>query len=324
MELRPLLQILSDGYFHSGEQIGRSLAISRTAVWKQINRLREIGVEVHSVTGKGYRLPMAMCLLDRHVILALLGPDASHWESRLYLTFSTSSTNIDAMKYAQRGADSIVCIAEHQSEGRGRRGREWQSPLGCNISLSMLESFRSGAGALDGLSLAVAVMVVDALNESGYSGFKLKWPNDVFLDGKKLAGILLELTGDVSGPCKVVIGVGINTQMPATVKSRVDQPVIDLAEKFVVPPDRNLIVANLIRNLSAGLAVFGSEGFIAFKERWELLDLYRGKQVRLGAGVEAVEGLVQGVDGRGALLLKTGDNVRAINGGELFPSLRPL
>jgi len=324
MELRPLLQILSDGSYHSGGQISRSLAISRTAVCKQIDRLREMGVEVHSVTGKGYRLPMAMGLLDRRVILELLGTEAAHWESRLDVTFSTSSTNIDAMRRAQQGEDSIVCIAEHQSEGRGRRGREWHSPLGRNISLSMLVSFKSGVGALEGLSLAAALMVVDALNQAGYSGFRLKWPNDIFLDGRKLAGILLELTGERSGPCKVVIGIGINTQMSSMAKSLVDQPVIDLAEKFVGRPDRNLIVANLIRSLCAGLAVFESEGFIAFKDRWEALDLYRGKNVRFGFVSEAVEGLVQGVDDRGALLLKTDDGVRTINSGELIPSLRAL
>jgi len=324
MDLWPILHILSDGAFHSGEKLGLTLGVSRTAVWKQIDRLRAMGVEVHSVTGKGYRLPVALSLLSVNAILEILGPESRQWESKLELRLSTPSTNGDALKGAQLGKRSLVCIAEHQSEGRGRRGRLWLSPLGCNIYLSMLVSIQSGMGALEGLSLAVAVMAANSLNDSGYSGFKLKWPNDIFLDGKKLGGILLEVTGDISGPCKVVIGVGLNIQLPKASKEQIEQPVIGLSEKFVGVPNRNKIVADLIRNLAAGVTLFEKKGFVAFKGQWEELDMYRGKLVSFGAGADIVEGVVQGVDGRGALLLRTGDVIKVMNGGEMFPSIRAV
>jgi BirA family biotin operon repressor/biotin-[acetyl-CoA-carboxylase] ligase len=322
VDLRPLLEILSDGSFHSGEQIGRTLSISRTAVWKQVEKLREMGVRIHSVTGKGYRIPESVNLLSKQVILRNLGPGAYRWQSRLNISFTTKSTNLDAMSGAQSGVDSAVYLAEHQSEGRGRRGREWQSPLGSNIYMSMLVTFQSGIAALEGLSLAIAVMVVRALQKSGYSGFSLKWPNDILLDGRKLAGILLELTGDVAGPCKVVVGIGINTQLTAACISRIEQPVADLAGSFVIPPDRNLIAACLIHSLSDGISLFEADGFSAFHEDWEALDQYRGKQVQIGSGISKAEGLVLGVDARGALLVETVDGLRVFNGGELAPSVR--
>jgi BirA family biotin operon repressor/biotin-[acetyl-CoA-carboxylase] ligase len=322
VDLHPLLEILSDGSFHTSEKVGQALSITRTAVWRQIEKLREMGIQIHSVAGKGYRIPVSMNLLNRQSILRNLGPEAYDWQSRLNISFTTKSTNSDAISCGQAGADSVICIAEHQSEGRGRRGKEWQSPLGSNIYMSMLFSFQCRIAALEGLSLAVAVMVVRALHESGYSGFRLKWPNDILLDGRKIAGILLELSGDASGPCKVVIGIGINTQLSAACRDRIEQPVAELAESFVQSPDRNLIIACLIRALSAGVTQFAASGFPAFQVAWEALDHYRGKHVQIGGGPMVVEGVVRGVDIRGGLLLETVEGIRVIQGGELAPSVR--
>jgi BirA family biotin operon repressor/biotin-[acetyl-CoA-carboxylase] ligase len=281
-----------------------------------------MGILIHSVTGKGYRIPETINLLSKQAILRNLGSEAYRWQSRLNISFSTKSTNLDAMYGAQSGVDSAIYLAEHQSEGRGRRGREWQSPLGTNIYMSMLVSFQSGIAALEGLSLAVAVMVVRALQKSGYSGFSLKWPNDILLDGRKLAGILLELTGDVAGPCKVVVGIGINTQLSAAYVSRIEQPVADLAGSFAIPPDRNFIAACLICALCDGISQFEAAGFSAFHKDWEALDHYRGKQVQIGSGAAKAEGIVLGVDVRGALRVETVDGLLVFNGGEIAPSVR--
>jgi BirA family transcriptional regulator, biotin operon repressor / biotin---[acetyl-CoA-carboxylase] ligase len=322
VDLRPLLETLSDGSIHSCEKIGLALSVSRSELRLQIEELRQMGIQIRSEAGQGYRIPESINLLNRQSILRNLGPDASLWDSRLKMSLTTRSTNSDAMNCGKAGADSVICIAEHQSEGRGRRGRAWQSPLGSNIYMSMLFSFQSGIAALEGLSLAVAVMVVRALRESGYSGFGLKWPNDILLDGRKIAGILLELSGDVRGPCKVVIGIGINTQLSAACRDRIEQPVATLAESFLQTPDRNLIVAGLIRALSAGLAQFAAAGFPAFKEAWEALDHYRGKRVQIGGGPAVLEGLVLGVDFGGGLLLETVEGIQVVQGGELAPSVR--
>jgi len=324
MELRPLLSILADGAFHSGEQIGRDLSISRTAVWKQVDKLRGLGVDIHSVTGKGYRLPAAIDLLDSQQILAHLGIDGERCRQELSVEFSTVSTNKDALEAAQRGRGSGIFVAEYQSQGRGRRGRTWVSPAGSNIYFSMLVTFSRGVAELEGLSLAVAVMVVKALNASGYSGFSLKWPNDVLRDGRKVAGILLEITGDVAGPCKIVIGIGINARISATLKKGVDQPVGDLAEGTSAVPDRNRIVANLIRELHQGIAEFESLRFEGFKEQWEAIDAYKGQLVRIGGNGDWVEGRVLGVNSKGALQLQTADGHKCVAGGELAPSVRSL
>jgi len=324
MDLRRLLNTLADGAFHSGEQIGRDLSISRTAVWKQVEKLRGLGLDIHSVTGKGYRLPAAMVLLDSKKIIAQLGGDAERWTKVLSVKFSTVSTNRDALEAARSGQEYGIFVAEHQSEGRGRRGRSWVSPAGASIYFSMLVTFAGGAAELEGLSLAVAVMVVRALNASGYTGFSLKWPNDVLRELRKVAGILVEITGDLTGPCKIVIGVGINVRVSATLKSRVDQPVAALAEGTSAVPDRNLIVANLIRELQHGIAEFESGGFAGFKEQWEAIDAYKGHLVRIGCPAGWVEGRVLGVNGRGALQLETVDGHKSVTGGELAPSIRGL
>lgn len=324
MELRPLLNILADGAFHSGEHIGRELSISRTAVWKQVEKLRRIGVDIHSVTGKGYRLPAAIKLLDAERILDYLGSDADRWTSSLHVSFSTLSTNKDCLAAAHNGASCEVFVAEHQERGRGRRGRTWVSPAGSNIYFSMLVTFAKGVAELEGLSLAVAVLVVSALSASGYGGFRLKWPNDVLRGSGKVAGILLEVTGDVAGPCKVVIGVGINVRVSSTLKSQVDQPVADLVEGTSDVPDRNLIVANLIRELQNGIAEFERQGFGSFRDRWQAIDAFSGQRVRIGIGSEWMEGRVLGVDNTGALRLETSNGVKLVSSGELAPSVRAV
>jgi BirA family biotin operon repressor/biotin-[acetyl-CoA-carboxylase] ligase len=228
------------------------------------------------------------------------------------------------MAAAQSGRLSGIFVAEHQERGRGRRGRTWVSPAGSNIYFSMLITFAKGVAELEGLSLAVAVIVVDALNASGYDGFRLKWPNDVLRDSRKVAGILLEVTGDVAGPCKVVIGIGINVRVSGVLKSQVDQPVAGLVEGASDVPDRNLIVANLVRELQRGIAEFERHGFEPFRGVWQSIDAFRGRVVRIGVSSDWIEGRVLGVDNRGALQLETDSGIKLVSSGELAPSVRAL
>lgn len=324
MDLLPLLQVLSDGQFHSGEQLGASLSLSRSAVWKQVERLRDLGVEVHSITGKGYRLPAAFDLLSREAILANLGGSASEWEQCFDVLFTVGSTNAEAMRLAQGGADRYAILAEHQSQGRGRRGRVWVSPLGANIYISMVVSFQMGIGALEGLSLAVALHVVRALEIEGVKGLGVKWPNDILLEGRKLAGILLEVCGDLAGPCKVVIGLGLNVRMPKSASAQIDQPYTDLSAHFSGCPDRNKIVATVITELTQGLEQFNVSGFAPLQPYWDSLDVYRSHMVEIRAGSNVVQGKVLGVSNSGALVLETGHGLKIITGGELMPSMRPM
>lgn len=324
MDLRPLLARLSDGLFHSGERLGADLGLSRAAVWKQVERLKTLGVEVHSVTGKGYRLPSALELLSSDDMVRCLGVDSAQWQQNLAVLFSVDSTNTEVVRRMQSGAERYVVVADHQSLGRGRRGRAWVSPLGANIYMSIGWSFQTGVAALEGLSLVVAVLVVRALRRCGFHGMTLKWPNDVLLDGRKLAGILLEVSGDLAGPCRVIIGIGMNVRMPGGAAKQIDQPYTDLATNFGPKIDRNMIAASMIRELASGLEEFERTGFSTFHSLWDELDVYKGRMVELRAATFVTKGVVKGVDHSGGLILETDEGVKVMAGGELQTSLRPV
>lgn len=324
MDLRPLIQILADGSFHSGASLALQLGVTRTIVVRQVEALRDMGVEIHSVTGKGYRLPGALVLMSVARILALLGADRRLWAGHIELLFSTGSTNADAMRKGQEGESRYLVLAEHQANGRGRRGKAWVSPLGANISLSMLWTFKSSMAALEGLSLVVAIVLVDALRACGYTGMGVKWPNDILLDSCKLAGILIEISGEAEGPCKVVIGIGINVKMPCASATDIDQAYTDLASHSEGPPGRARIVAALVSGLTVGLTAFAKHGFAEFQSRWNAVDVYKGRDVEISSGTTRRVGRALGVSETGALLLETQGGVVHIAGGEMTPSLRPL
>lgn len=324
MDLRPLLARLSDGLFHSGEQLGVDLGLSRAAVWKQVEKLKTMGVEVHSVTGKGYRLPLALELLCPDEVFRSLGADAADWRQHLSVLFSVDSTNSEVVRRIQAGSERYIVVADHQSLGRGRRGRAWISPLGANIYMSIAWPFQAGVAALEGLSLVVAVLVVRALARCGFHGMALKWPNDILLNGCKLAGILLEVSGDLAGPCRVVIGIGLNVRMPGAAANQIDQPYTDLASNFGAKIDRNAIAACMIQELTSGLEEFELAGFSAFHSQWDSLDTYKGRMVELRAATSVTKGVVKGVDKAGGLILATADGLKILAGGELHTTLRPV
>lgn len=325
MPLLPLMQLLADGRFHSGQALGDALSISRGGVWKQVQALRELDVDVHAVGGKGYRIPGGLQLLDRSRVLAHVDPSLALLFPDFDIQLSIDSTNAEAGRRAADGAATYLVMAEHQSGGRGRRGRTWVSPFGRNIYMSLLWTFQNGIAALEGLSLVCALVVTRALGRLGYAGFSVKWPNDVLYRGRKLAGILLEVSGDISGPCRVVIGIGVNAEMPASAAGQIDQPFSDLLAVSGSQVDRNALAAALINELMLALVEFQKHGFAPFREQWMALDAYAGQQVEIKAGAQSRIGTAAGVDETGSLLLDTAEGNRVVvAGGELMPSLRPL
>lgn len=324
MDLRPLLAELSDGAYHSGARLGEALGISRAAIWKQIERLRSMGIEVHSITGKGYRLPNALNLLSKTEVLDGLGAVAPHWSDRLLVLFSTESTNTEVMKCSLNSSDSWVVVAEHQTHGRGRRGRTWVSPLGANIYFSMAVSFDLGVSAMEGLSLVIGLALVKTLDELGCDRAGLKWPNDLQVDGKKIAGILLEISGDVGGPCEVIIGVGLNINMPNAFAEEIAQPYTDLRTELGALPNRNHVVAQMIIHIDQALSKFRHDGFEPFRLEWESRDVYKGRLVELTAGKRKVRGRVAGLTATGGLRLETEAGEQIMTGGEILPSLRAV
>ncbi len=319
-----LISILADGHFHSGVDLGRQLQVSRTAVWKNLEKLHDLGLEIETLKGKGYRLSTSLNLLRPDAILEQLPPAVRSRMAGFAVLSVVDSTNAWMQRYVRETGGDIccVCLAEFQSAGRGRRGRQWVSSFGENLCLSVGYTFREGFAALEGLSLAVGVMIADALMNYSVNQLQLKWPNDVWVAGKKLGGVLIELSGEQGGPCQVIVGVGLNVFMRGDAAGgEIDQAWTALASETGQPVDRNVVAAELVTALLQGLAVFERDGFAVFKERWEGLNALRDRAVRL-SGAQEVEGVCRGIGRFGHLLVETSEGLREISAGEV--SLRPL
>jgi len=315
-----LLPLLASGEFRSGQALAAALGVSRTAVWKQLNALADHGLEIESVKGRGYRIPGGIDLLDEAVVRAALSPQATHLLSSLQLLETIDSTNAEALRQVAAGAGAgLVCTAEQQRAGRGRRGRTWVSPFARNLYLSVVWQYHQGAAALEGLSLAVGVAVARALAANRLPPVQLKWPNDVVYRGAKLGGVLLEMAGDAAGTCHVIVGVGLNVAMPGTAATGIDQTWTDLEiMSGGVRPGRNILLAALLNELLPLLANFEREGFGPWRDEWLALDAFAGEPVVLHTGAQAVAGTARGVDTRGALQLETAaDGIQSIYGGEI-------
>lgn len=317
-----LLPLLASGEFRSGQDLANALGISRTAVWKQLQALEALGLAIESVKGRGYRVPGGIELLQEARVRAGLNGQSLALLNELVVGEVVDSTNAEAMRRIGQGAGAgVVCTAEQQTAGRGRRGRTWVSPYARNLYLSIIGEFSQGAAALEGLSLAVGVGVARALERSGLPPVQLKWPNDILLQGAKLGGILLEMTGDAAGNCQVVVGVGLNVAMPAATASGIDQNWTDVATTAgnagVACPGRNDLLAALLNELLPLINDFESEGFSNWREPWQALDAHADKSVVLISGTEKLAGIARGVDQRGALLLETSLGVQAVFGGEI-------
>jgi len=315
-----LLPLLASGEYRSGQDLAAALGVSRTAVWKQLNKLAEWGLEIESVKGRGYRIPGGIDLLDGAGLREQLRPEAARLLSRLELLETVDSTNAQALRQIELGAGSgYVCSAEQQSAGRGRRGRSWVSPFARNLYVSLVWQYHQGAGALEGLSLAVGVGVARALAGCGLPPVQLKWPNDVMAAGAKLGGVLLEMTGDAAGVCQVVVGVGLNVAMPAAAAGEIDQAWTDIHTlSGGEHPGRTALLAALLNELLPLLAGFEQDGFAPWRSAWQALDAFAGRPVVLHSGGRQLAGTARGVDARGALQLETaGGGVQAVFGGEI-------
>jgi len=312
-----VLTTLGDGRFHSGEALGHASGRSRSAIWKAIQSLQQAGIEVFSVRGKGYRLASPVELLDAETILAHMAPNTRATVQHLEVCFEVDSTNARVLERAkQLSATGHVCLAERQLAGRGRRGREWISPFGGNIYLSLLWQF-DGASQLGGLSLAVAVAVMRGLKEFGLQGAGVKWPNDIQVSGRKLAGILLEIAGEASGPCAVVVGVGLNVNLPADAMTAVDQPWTDVQAELGRPVPRNILAATLLHHLTSAIQQFEYEGLAPFLNEWRDSDVLADKKVVVDLPQGKIHGIARGVDASGALLLACDGELRRYHSGEV-------
>lgn len=317
---KKILAILSDGAFHSGTELARAMKLSRAAVWKQLNSLAELGLQHSAVRGKGYRLDKPLELLVHAEIDKVLSDRTRKLISSLEIHDRIHSTNSYLADIGRHNASSgIVCFAEHQTAGKGRRGRQWVSPYGSNIYLSILWRFQQGPAAISGLSLAIGVAVIRALRQHDIEDVGLKWPNDIYSQGKKLGGILVEVSGETDGPCSAVIGLGLNLDLPEAEARNITQAWTDLSR--VTGQDRlarNRLAGLLLEHLMPVIADFEDVGIKAYVDEWRAYDCLKGKAATLFMAMQQFDGIVDGIDDDGLLLIKRPDgNVQAFASGEV-------
>ncbi len=311
-----LIKALANGNFVSGQELGDKLDISRTAISKNIKALTEMGLDIYSVTGKGYKLAQPLDLLKKDKIIKRL-PQSEHAIEVEVHSLIDSTNSYLMRRLPNQVTPGQVCLAEYQSAGRGRRGRQWISPFGSQIYLSMYWYLEQGLSAAMGLSLVTALAVSDAIYSVTNVQVQLKWPNDVYLGGVKLAGILIDLEGQALEPSHSVIGIGLNLAMPQQAAQQIDQKWTDLQTHCDSKIDRNALSAQLIHHLLKRLEQHNCNGLAVMIDEWHARDFYLNKRVKLLTGENTTKGICRGVNNQGALMLEIDGKIKPIYGGEV-------
>uniref|UniRef100_UPI0040472860 bifunctional biotin--[acetyl-CoA-carboxylase] ligase/biotin operon repressor BirA n=1 Tax=Shewanella sp. TaxID=50422 RepID=UPI0040472860 len=306
---RQILACLSHKVFVSGEVIAQSLSLSRAAINQHIDALKDYGVEIYSVKGKGYKLASAISLLNETELV-------NNIENRCFYFDEIHSTNTFMLEHASELKSGDVCVAEFQSAGRGRRGRKWLSPYGHHIYASLFWRLNKDISHASGLSLVVGCSIVKTLQDLGVEGLGVKWPNDIYLDHKKLAGILIELRQHSDVKTELIIGFGINMSMSVEQGDLIDQPWSDLSVMANMPDKTDLLI-KLHQQIKRDLVMFEQHGLELFLDRWNQNDLFINREITLLMAPNSVTGTCRGIDKNGAILLENEQGVAAVVGGEI-------
>lgn len=325
MDERDLLVRLIHGPA-SGADLARACGQTRAALWKRIAALRRAGVAISAQPGRGYALQQALELLDAGAILAgvpaLLRAEVVALDS----AWSLDSTNSELLRRRTPARGVAVLLAERQTGGRGRRGRDWASPLAANLYLSLARMFSGGLARLPGLSLVAGIASAEALHTLGFGSVRLKWPNDlVVAEGnglRKLGGLLVEGGGETAGPARAVLGLGLNIAMPPACATAIAQPWIDLASLTASTPagggpSRNRVAARLLAHWLPALAQFDAQGLAPFLARYARLDALAGRDLVLHDAVGTRTGRALGVAADGALRVRLGADEHCIHSGDV-------
>ncbi len=321
MSDRALVAHLADGQVHSGERLAHALGVSRAAVWKGIERLRAQGVEVLAEPRRGYRLPAAVELLEESRLLRSIAPGRRERLRAIEVLFDVDSTNDRLLSREPPPPDqALLCCCELQRAGRGRRGRRWLAPFGQGIALSIGWQFRAMPRDLAALGLAIGVAIARALARIGARGIRLKWPNDVCFEDRKLGGVLIDLRAEAEGPVHVVIGIGLNLALSAQARELIEATGVRaaaVADACPAAPSRNEVAGSVIDEVLAVLQDYERGGFAPHRAEWSSLDAYANRRVRLVLGAESVLGIARGIDAAGALLLDVDGSLRKFLSGDL-------
>ena len=319
-----LINILADGQFHSGEELGAALGVSRAAIWKQLQKLEALNIPLHSVKGRGYRLPDPVELLNKDTLKQAGFPFEAFANCELALSLD-STNNLMMHKAESNGHERHICFAEMQTSGRGRRGRQWLSPFARNLYFSVLWPFSQGIAAIQGLSLAVGLAIHRVVERHGVQGVGLKWPNDILIAGRdgyaKLGGILIEITGDVTDNCQVVIGVGLNLDVSISDQTQLDQQAVGLRQ-LGLNASRNQLAADVVNELVLVLTEFNEHGFAALQSAWNEADSFRDQSLKVLLPSSDIQGIGAGVNSKGEYQLQTPGGMQVINAGEVSLRLK--
>lgn len=310
-----IAKALSDGKFHSGEQLGKELGISRAAIAKHVKSLTLLGIDIFSVTGKGYRLAEPFNLIDQQRLMELCGNNLNIEVHGII--DSTNQRLMDLIRSKQDIDDGLTVISECQTEGRGRRGRSWVSPFGSHIYLSRYFKSHEGLSEVAALSLVIGLAISNAIER--YTGVvaELKWPNDVMVNNKKLAGVLVEAEGQSDGFCHLVIGIGINVNMPEESAELITQPWTDLQMVSKKTIDRNEFIAVLLAELDKVIDAFRVDKLTKLYKLWNNRNAFEGDVVNITTGDRVKSGRCIGIDETGALLIEEDNVISRIFGGEV-------
>ncbi len=302
-----LLNLLADGSEHAGGTLAAALGVTRAAVWNQVSRLREEGVEINATPGQGYVMPAGYEALDAARITGALAAAGCDAVTDVRTLTVTDSTNARLLEDAAAGdVHGHALFAEYQSAGRGRRGDRWMSPPGSGLCFTLGWRFEVTPPTFSALSLVVGLALLEALRAEGVQGIALKWPNDIERAGAKLAGILIEMRAEAGGPCTAVIGVGLNVTLSAYARSLIDRPTDDVSSAAGRTLGRNALAAALLAALARALQRFSEAGFAPFREAWAAHDALAGREISLDLGNRTVCGTACGVDEHGALVIEHG------------------
>ncbi|MDN7127528.1 bifunctional biotin--[acetyl-CoA-carboxylase] ligase/biotin operon repressor BirA [Pseudidiomarina terrestris] len=311
-----VIELLADGEFHSGQTIGDEIGVTRTAISQYIKDIQGLGVDVFRVTGKGYRLAKAVELLDEDIITRELKAPVANIEVERVVTSSNDVLRERLRENKELNAGYAV-LAEAQTAGRGRRGKAWYSPFASNLYLSMYWPLEHGMSGAMGLSVAIGTALAETLAEDGMEGVQLKWPNDILVGGKKIAGILIELEGQATDSAHAIIGIGINLRMPDWLDAPIDQPWTDVETELNGRVERNQLVAKLLNKLRTALQAYDVEGLAPFIERWSSFDKLQERAVRIQFGEKYISGVAKGISEDGALLVEVAGEVKRFHAGEV-------
>ena len=306
---RALLRRLAAGPV-SGDVLAREAGLTRSAVWKRIDALRDAGIVVDARPRRGYQLAQPLDVLDADAIRAQLSGAARAQLASLEIAWSLDSTNSELLRRDAPMHGCAALLAERQTGGRGRRGRAWTSPLAAHVYLSVARRFEGGLARLGGLSLVAGIAACEALRALGHAGVALKWPNDLVVADasglRKLGGLLVEGGGEGAGAARAVIGLGLNVRMPAGAAAGIDQPWTDLASMASEPPSRNAIVAMVLSHLLPALQQFDADGLLSFLPRYAALDALAGRDLQVHEGGSTWPARALGIAGDGALRVLDG------------------